>query len=307
MQQDDDNDLWRRMEQEFGPRRPNDPDAPSTAPPPTEPSEGPRRPTPAVATGQQRRLALPLFRPRAVYVLLVINVALWVVPALLDALGLGQVLTEQLFGISDVGLTQLIQALGVKSNSAIYRDGEFYRLLSSTFLHGGLLHIAFNGFAIYALGTECERLYGTGRFLAVYFAGGLGGSVASYALNASPSLGASGAVFGIAGGLAAFYYLLRDLLGASSKAQLNNIIGILVINLVIGLTASASIDNWAHLGGLVGGGLMGLILTPRYWIDYNTFPPRLQRRGSLALVWSAAGALLLAIWLLAQNIVPPLP
>jgi rhomboid protease GluP len=266
------------------------------------------------------RIRLPLHRPRSVYVLLALNVAIFFIPVLLDAIGLGQRiapslalqlnngLPSELRGLSTagVGLRQLVELLGVKDNSAIYNDGQYYRLLTATFLHGGLLHIAFNAFAIYALGPECERLYGTGRFLLIYFIAGLSGSLASYAFNASPSLGASGAVFGLAGGLAAFYYLLRDLLGSTSRMQLNNIAAILFINLLIGFSAAGTIDNYGHIGGLIGGGLAGLILTPRLAVDRRFYPPQIVQREHAPLAWGLALALLLAVCWAATVIVPPL-
>lgn len=309
---DDDelNRLLGDLEHEFGPRRPGEgPPQPPAQPPAAQvlsPPQPPQTPEPPQASPNRARI--PLGRPRASYTLLALIVGIWLVPALLDAVGLGQAITGRLLGMAsdpDIGLTTLLRVLFFKENRAIYEDGEYYRLISAMFLHGGIAHIAFNAFALYSLGPECERLFGTARFLAIYFVSGLAGSLASYALNAAPSLGASGAIFGLIGALSAFYYVLRKELGQFSQAQLGNMAGIVLINLLIGFTAPG-IDNWAHMGGLLGGALVGFLLTPRYVLDPRFFPPRLTRNENVMLVWGATLALALALLALAGMIVPPL-
>lgn len=256
----------------------------------------------------QYSLRLPLERAWSCYVLLALIIVIWVVPALLDAIGIGQSLTRSLLGPATpagLGLTDLIQALGMKSNQGIYANGEYYRLLTAIFLHGGIAHIGFNSYALYALGPEAERLFGTARFLTIYFLAGLAGSLASYRFNISPSLGASGAIFGLIGALGAFYYVQRRLLGEFSQAQLTNIGGIAAINLLIGFTLPG-IDNWGHLGGLVCGAVAGLLLAPRFAIDARFLPPQVVRRSNGPLAWlGALGILALLAWL-AVTIVPPL-
>lgn len=238
------------------------------------------------------RLRLPLGArvPWAARVLLGLNIAIFALPWLLSTL-LG------------LPIDQLVLALGAKDNRAISQGGEYYRFLTAMFLHGGLTHIAFNAFALYALGFETERIYGHWRFLAVYLLAGLGGGVASYALNPSPSVGASGAIFGLIGALAVFYYEARGVLGGVARQQLGSLIFTLLINLGLGFSV-ALIDNNAHIGGLVAGALAGWLLSPRYAVETHLYPPRVERRG-LPFAWPGALALLVALIALMVVIVPP--
>jgi rhomboid protease GluP len=186
--------------------------------------------------------------------------------------------------------------LGAKENSLI-EQGQYWRLITATFLHANLVHIFFNGYALFALGPESERIYGTRRFLALYFLAGLGGSVASYLFSPAPSVGASGAIFGLIGGLGIFFYLSRKALGDFARTQLQSMAAIAMINLIIGFASPGVIDNWGHLGGLVAGVAAGAALAPRLGVNSDLFPPILERR-YLPWGWGAAaalGLLLLAI------------
>ena len=133
-------------------------------------------------------------------------------------------------------------------------DGEYYRLITAAFLHAGLLHIAFNMFALYQLGSVLERLLGTWRYLALYAAGAVGGNTLSYIVHGATtySLGASTAIFGI---FAAFFVIVKRQGGDTSQ-----LVALIVINLVLTFTVS-SIDKFGHVGGLLVGGLVGLIYT----------------------------------------------
>jgi rhomboid protease GluP len=138
-------------------------------------------------------------------------------------------------------------------------SGEWWRLLSATFLHGGLVHLLINMAALCDVGRTCERLYGSGRFLVLYLVSGLLGSAASLWWNPPvASVGASGAVFGVLG--ATFIYMLDKSHGVPlvvmKKHQVSLTIFILYA-LVNGLLAKAGIDNAAHVGGLVGGLVLG--------------------------------------------------
>src|SRR5699024_6965978 len=138
---------------------------------------------------------------------------------------------------------------GAKYNTAILADGEWWRLLSSMFLHIGFLHLALNMLALFYLGTAVERIFGNLRFLFVYFIAGLGGSIASFAFSTSISAGASGAIFGLFGALLYFGVIHKRLF---FQTMGSSILLILAINLVIGLTIE-EIDMAAHLGGLIAG------------------------------------------------------
>ena len=118
--------------------------------------------------------------------------------------------------------TDVLVRLGAKVTPLV-AAGEYWRLFTSMFLHIGVAHLFFNGYALLVVGTELERLLGWGRFLAIYLLSGLLGSLASYAFSANLSAGASGAIFGLIGALGAFFFLHRERLGSWGRARLGNI------------------------------------------------------------------------------------
>ena len=136
--------------------------------------------------------------------------------------------------------------------------GQTWRLLTSMFLHAGLLHLAFNMYALWIFGQVMEEELGRVRFTLVYFLTGLAAGAASYAFAPEvyiPGVGASGAVFGVFGALVAFNWKRRHT--ALGAARLRSAIFILLINAFIGLSSGGAIDWRAHLGGFVAGLLMG--------------------------------------------------
>jgi rhomboid protease GluP len=148
---------------------------------------------------------------------------------------------------------------GAKVNVLI-AHGELWRLLTPLFIHASLLHIGFNAYALYALGRQMETFYGPVRFTLLFFLTGLAGSVVSLLLNPLPSVGASGAIFGLIGAEGVLLYRNRRVFGERGRRALQNVIGLIVINLLIGL--QGGIDNWAHLGGLLGGLTLGWFIGP---------------------------------------------
>jgi rhomboid protease GluP len=296
---DDNNNLeetLRRMRDEFGPRRP--PEEPPSGDPRLLPPAPPAPERAGVISGEaspipqptQVRVRLPRSEPRVVWVLLGLNVLIYLLSCLLS---------QNLVNPSSA----VLELLGWKDNELI-AGGEYWRLLSATFLHGNLVHIFFNGYSLYALGPEGERIYGSQRFLALYLLAGLAGSVASYAMTPGPSVGASGAIFGLIGGLAVFYYVNRQTLGEAGRAQLQSMAAVLMINLFIGFSASGVIDNFAHLGGLAGGALAGLALAPRFSVDTRLYPPVLVRSFP-AWGWAAVAGLFILLVALVLMITPP--
>lgn len=155
-------------------------------------------------------------------------------------------------------------ALGLKVNELIIR-GQLWRLFTPMFLHGSILHIALNMYALMAFGPGLERYYGHGRFLALYLLSGFAGNVISFQFSAAPSLGSSTAIFGLLGAEAVFLYRNRELFGRSAQRSLVNLITIAVINLVIGM--SPGIDNWGHIGGLLGGSLFAWFGGPTLQVE----------------------------------------
>ena len=134
----------------------------------------------------------------------------------------------------------------------LIEDGEIWRLITHMFLHGSAIHLLVNMYSLFVLGTQLETFVGKLRFLIVYLISGIVGGLLSCALGGGvPSVGASGAIFGLMGAMLYFGYHYRTYIGAAIKSQ---IIPIIVVNLIIGMSTTG-IDNWAHIGGLIGGAL----------------------------------------------------
>src|SRR3954470_4888987 len=147
-------------------------------------------------------------------------------------------------------------------DKAAVAAGEYWRLWTVTLLHGDLLHLAFNMYALYLAGTIVERWYGSIRFGAVYLACAAAGSTASFVFGGeAPSVGASGAVFGLFGILLAAGRLHHPV-DPRSRGVVSQLLFLVVINLVFGFSSGGSIDNAAHLGGLAAGLWLGALIPP---------------------------------------------
>lgn len=182
--------------------------------------------------------------------------------------------------------------LGMKINEYILA-GQLWRFVTPMFLHGSLLHIGFNMYALVIIGLPLEKRFGHFRFLLLYLSGAFAGNVFSFLLTDNPSLGASTAIFGLLGAEAVFLYRHRDLFGQQARAALINIAQVAGINLLIGL--SPGIDNWGHLGGLFGGLLFTWFGGPLLKVEglYPYF--RLEDERDTGAIYTAFG-LVLAIF-----------
>lgn len=149
-------------------------------------------------------------------------------------------------------------AFGAKVNSLI-DTGEWWRLITPMFLHIGWFHFAVNMFALWSLGPLVERMYGSARFLIIYIVGGIIATTASYAFSEAISAGASGALFGLVGALLYFGLRDRSLFMKTLGPPLFIMLG---LNVGLAFVLGASLDHFAHAGGLVGGfvisGVVGL-------------------------------------------------
>ena len=167
-------------------------------------------------------------------------------------------------------------AFGAKTN-ALLREGDWFRLVTPIFIHGGLLHLFFNSYVLWANGPLVERLYGSARFLLIYLLSGIGGVVGSYVWQEvanhqdAPSVGASGALFGLFGLLAIFGYRYKEVPASFQRALRSSVLPAIVINLIIGFSVPF-IDNGGHIGGLIVGALLALV------IPY--LPPEANRRSA---------------------------
>ncbi len=142
--------------------------------------------------------------------------------------------------------------------------GEYWRLFTANWLHFGIQHLLFNGYSLYALGRSVESLFGPRRFAVLYLLTGVSGALASYIFTDGLSAGASTALLGLFGALMVYFYRQREVIGNSSRAQLRQLVIVLIINVVFGFLPGSRIDNWGHAGGLLGGLMLGWFLCPRY-------------------------------------------
>jgi rhomboid protease GluP len=235
----------------------------------------PPRYPPASPPPQQVSVRTPQGKPLVTYTLLGLCVAIYLL----------QEATKPLLGFDYPA------ALGLKVNELIIQ-GQLWRLITPMFLHGSILHLALNMYALLAFGPQLERYYGHGRYLALYLVSGFAGNVASFLFSLAPSLGSSTAIFGLLGAEAVFLYRNRKLFGGSAQRQLINLITIAVINLVIGM--SPGIDNWGHIGGLVGGVLFAWFGGPV--LEVSGSPAQLElvdTRETSSVILAGLGVLLL--------------
>lgn len=154
-----------------------------------------------------------------------------------------------------------LTAAGANYGPAV-RNGEYWRLVTSMFLHGGWFHLILNGWALYQIAGLFELLLGSRRLLLVYFVSGIAGSVASVLWRDVPSVGASGAIFGVMGALIAFLAKRRENLTPQAKSLLMQLVFWAGLNVFLGIS-SPMIDNAAHLGGCAAGLAIGFFLKER--------------------------------------------
>ena len=174
---------------------------------------------------------------------------------------------------------------GAKYPPAIVQ-GQWWRLLTAGFLHGGILHIAMNCWVIFDLGTQVEQLYGTSRYLVLYFLTTIGGFVASTYWSDGLSVGASAPLFGLIGAMIALGVKHRHTsLGAAMRGHYTQWA---VWGLVMGLLPGFRVDNAAHIGGLATGFVAGYLFgTPKLFENWTV------------KAWQAAAGVCIAITLLA--------
>lgn len=210
-----------------------------------------------------------------------LNVAVWL---LMLVFGSGVLL----------GSAEKLLAWGGNAASEV-QQGQLWRLLTATFLHSGVLHLLMNMVGLLATGMTVERIYGHRLFLLVYLGSGIVGSAASLHSSAQKvvSVGASGAVFGVAGALlVAVFHHRKQLPKLFGKQTLGGIGFFIVYSLVQGL-ATTGIDNSAHLGGLMAGMVLAALLPERF--DMPHFERHVQSRGALALVFIIVAATAIAL------------
>lgn len=173
-------------------------------------------------------------KPYITYFIMMICILLYILPKLLG------------------NYDQIIYDYGLIGEAV--KNGDFFRLITSEFLHASAVHLLVNMYSLYIIGTQIESFLGKKKYILIYLMSAVFASLLSITLGdlTSISIGASGAIFGLLGSLLYFGYHYRVYLGNVIKSQ---IIPIIVLNLIIGFSIQG-IDNFAHIGGLVGGVLV---------------------------------------------------
>ena len=267
---------------------PNDRSAatPAPEPPPSEPPPADEAPPPEVIAAARFFQTIHTLTPAShvTTALIALNVAVFVAMAAIGRVGLFEPTVGDLirWGASYAPRTTA---------------GEWWRLLTATFIHIGVVHLLVNMYALAGSGPLVERLFGNGPFLVLYVVAGLAGALASVVVNPmTVSAGASGAIFGVFGALLAFVVRRRDAIPPAILQRLKKSAFLFVaVNLAFGF-AKSGIDNSAHIGVLAAGFLCGLALAG------ELTPEAAARRWRRAGVVAAAGAL--ALGLVASRLEP---
>jgi len=187
-------------------------------------------------------------KPYITFGIIAVNVLMYVVTAYLSFVYANGSIFD-----SDINVLIL---LGAKVNDLI-AQGQYYRLVSCMFLHGGILHLAVNMYSLYAIGPMVEQVYGKVKYIAIYFVAGICSSIFSYIFSTSVSIGASGAIFGLLGAVLVFAIKSK---GKTGNAIIKNILSVIFVNILIGMTLP-NIDIFAHAGGLFGGIAISFLVT----------------------------------------------
>ncbi|XP_071685911.1 RHOMBOID-like protein 10, chloroplastic isoform X2 [Rutidosis leptorrhynchoides] len=150
---------------------------------------------------------------------------------------------------------------GAKINSLIDK-GELWRLVTSAFLHANVGHLMINCYSLNSIGPTMEHLSGPKRYLAIYMTSAIASTTMSYWLSKAPAVGASGAIFGLVGSFAIFVIRHNDMV-KGGVGDLKHVARVIAVNMAIGLL-SQGIDNWGHLGGLIGGIATSWLIGPAW-------------------------------------------
>ena len=188
-------------------------------------------------------------RPWITIIIIAINVIMYAITAYLSLAAQGSIFNSD---------TNVLVLLGAKANDLI-NQGQYFRLVTCMFLHGGIVHVAVNMYSLYAIGPMVESVYGRIKYLAIYFISGICASVFSYVFSPNISIGASGAIFGLLGAILIFAITSKEKTGS---AFIKSILSVIFINIFIGATMPG-IDNFAHVGGLLGGMLVAFLVNFR--------------------------------------------
>ncbi|GAB4523044.1 MAG: hypothetical protein Fur0018_05520 [Anaerolineales bacterium] len=232
----------------------------------------------SVPEPQHITVHMPAGRPWSVYTLMAVSIGVYLL----------QLTGQYLLG-GDV-----LATWGVKYAPYI-AQGQWWRLVTPIFLHGSILHIGFNMYALYVIGPVLERFWGWRRFLGLYFLAGVAGNVFSLWFTREPSLGSSTAIFGLLAAEGILVYC-NGFLFQNPRSTLKSLGNLALINFVIGL--SPGIDNWGHLGGFLGGAAFAWLAGPLFLIVPAGNTAYLRDQRAPASVWRAAFVVSLSLGVL---------
>jgi rhomboid protease GluP len=232
-------------------------------------------------------VALPSLVPKVTYALIGLTVFVYIL----------QLLSVAVLGYA-ANQIDWLEVYGARFNTAI-RAGELWRFITPVFLHGSVPHIFFNMYALLSIGSFLERQFGHGRFALLYFLGAFSGNVFSFLLTGENgySVGASTAVFGLVSAQVIFFYQNRKLFGRYARQAIGNSVFIIAINLFIGLTPG--IDNWGHVGGLLGGAVFAWFASPRWEVAGTSFGLKLQDEREFREIILGVGLVIIIFGMLA--------
>jgi membrane associated rhomboid family serine protease/tetratricopeptide (TPR) repeat protein len=219
----------------------------------SQPAPIPRVPQPDAAVSQPSR------SPRLVPVATIVIISLCVLAFVLQTLAGGSKNTDVLI---DFGA----------SYKPYFEQGQYWRAVMPLFLHIGLWHLAVNMYALLMIGPVLERMYGYGRYAVIYLGAGIAGCLLSMYRGHALAAGASGAIFGVAGAIVVAGWVHREAMPHELERifRRGRFTLVLLIFIAIQLAAGhmvSNIDNWGHLGGLLGGAVLALLIPPSPWAD----------------------------------------
>lgn len=245
--------------------------------------------TPEPAPAEQPQpvsVALPQSAPYVTYTIIGVTVVFYLL----------QIASVAIFGypttFSNIGWLELY---GARINEFILA-GQLWRFLTPALLHSptSITHIFFNMYALLSFGTSLERFFERGRFFALYVLGAFAGNVLSFLFSDGYSIGASTAVFGLIGAEAIFLIQNRKLLAGHFRSAIGNVIFIIAINLFL-VGSLPGIDNWGHVGGLLGGLMFTWFASPVWQIEgIRPFLQVVDKRSSREVI--VGGALVLIVF-----------
>lgn len=258
-------------------------------------NETPVSPDPSTGSGrrvepgpapQTVSVALPSLAPKVTYVLIGFTVFIYII----------QFLITLKFGHDSNGLG-FLESYGSCCTTGAIRAGQLWRFITPVFLHGSPMHIFFNMYALLSIGSFLEKQFGHRRFALLYFLAAFSGNVISFLFTNGYSIGASTAIFGLIAAEGIFFYQNRKMFGAYARQAIGNAVFFIVLNLFIGLMPQ--IDNWGHIGGLLGGVIFAWFASPHWEVVGTSFGLKLQDQREFRDIVLGAGVVIIIFGLLA--------